>query len=94
VSTPDPSLPLAQLAEPVRVHSRALGEELWIVPDGYAVEGLEGPTYTVSECLILLELAPGPGELAAIHRAKVHLDAELVRGAAPLSSLSPQLDPR
>lgn len=81
MSTPDPSLRLDQLAEPVRVHSRALGEDLWIVPDGYAGTELDGPAYTVSECLILLELAPGPDELAAIHRAKVHLDADLVRDA-------------
>ena len=80
MSSFDPSLPLAELSEPVRVHSRSLGQNLWIVPDGCAVKGLKGAVYTVSECLLLVELAPGPGELAAIHLAKVHLDADLVRG--------------
>ena len=77
--TPPLTLRLDQLRDPVHVRSRALGEDLWIAPDEYAGETLEGVVYSVSECLILLELAPGRDELVAIHRAKARLDADLVR---------------
>lgn len=74
----DPTLRLDDLSEPLRVHSRVLGEDLWIVPDGYAA-ALDGVTYSVSECRILAELRPGADELDVIHRTKARLDAALVR---------------
>jgi len=78
VPTREPPLRLDDLSEPLRVHSHALGEDLWIVPDGYSA-ALDGVTYSVSECRILAELQPGADELAVIHRTKARLDAALVR---------------
>ncbi|MFH1569745.1 MAG: hypothetical protein ABIL09_17245 [Gemmatimonadota bacterium] len=74
-------LPLAEVAEPVRFHSRILDEDLWIVPDGYAGPPLPGSVYSVSECQLLVALAPGRAELEAIHRARAILDAEVVADA-------------
>ena len=72
------SLPLGRLQEPLQLHSRILDQKIWIVPRADDAASVEGPSYSVDECRLLVLLCPAPDELRAIHRAKVALDGQLL----------------
>ncbi|MDA0748979.1 MAG: hypothetical protein O2954_20870 [bacterium] len=63
--------------EPVRIHSRTLNANLWIVPDGFQGH-LDGPVYTDTEVRELDRLSVTPEQLRTIHAAKVGIDGEIV----------------
>jgi hypothetical protein len=69
---------LDELQEPLRIHSRALGADLWVVPDPGAELELGQPSYTVSECRLLLAMALSPAQVQAVHRCKAAFQGELV----------------
>ncbi len=69
---------LHQVERPLKIHSRLLNADLWLVPDGYAGSVLDAPAYTAAECRLLLALQPSPQELRAIHLVKEVFAGELV----------------
>lgn len=69
---------LQQVERPLKIHSRLLGADLWLVPDHYAGPGLDAPAYSAAECRLLLTLQPSPEELRAIHLVKECFAGELV----------------
>ena len=71
-------LSLGQVEGPLKIRSRLLGAELWLVPEGYAGPPLDAPAYTAPECRLLVALQPDPRQLQAIHLARELLDVELV----------------
>lgn len=72
------SLALDDLQEPMRIRSRALGVEVWVVPDDRAGEGTDPPAYTAAECRLLLAMDPSPEQFRAVHRTKAVFEGELV----------------
>lgn len=71
-------LSLGQVEGPLKIHSRLLDADLWLVPEGYAGPPLDAPVYTAAECRLLVALQPAAGQLQAIHLAKELLAGEMV----------------
>jgi hypothetical protein len=72
------SLPLSRLDRPLKVHSRILGGDLWVVPSDLVGQPFDAPVYTPNECRILLALDLSPAEMRAAHLAKIELEGDLV----------------
>lgn len=71
------SLPLDQLEQPLKLRSRLLDAEIWLVPLGWDSRDLDGPVYTTEECKALLALDLSPAELKTVHRIKTLFDGDL-----------------
>ena len=71
-------LSLGQVEGPLKIHSRLLDADLWLVPEGYAGPPLDAPVYTAAACQLLVALQPAAGQLQAIHLVKELLAGELV----------------
>ncbi|MBI2502228.1 MAG: hypothetical protein HYW07_03225 [Candidatus Latescibacteria bacterium] len=80
-------LSLGQVAGPLKIRSRLLGAELWLVPEDYAGPALDAPAYTAAECRLLVALQPEAGQLRAIHLVKEHFAGELVEDEAEAGEL-------
>ena len=72
----DDGLLLPDLQVPLRVRSRLLDDEFWIVPDACA-EPPPGVSYTVSEIQRLLAMSLTADRLRAVHAVKKGLDGTL-----------------
>jgi len=72
------SLPLYRLDRPLKVHSRILGDDLWVVPSDLAGKPFDAPAYSTDECRTLLALNLSPTELKAAHLAKVQFEGDIV----------------
>jgi hypothetical protein len=72
------SLPLARLDRPLKLHSRALDADLWLVPPGCNDRTFDAPVYTCDECRILLALDLSPAELKAAHLTKALFEGDLL----------------
>lgn len=75
--SPDP-LSLGQVDGPLKIYSRLLDTELWLVPEGYRGPPLDAPAYTAAECRLLVALQLDAAQLRALHLVKEHLAGELV----------------
>ena len=64
-------LSLGQVKGPLKIHSRLLDTELWLVPEGYAGPALDAPVYTAAECRLLVALQLGRA-VAGIDLVKEH----------------------
>jgi len=71
------SLPLCKVDRPLKIHSRLLQDELWLVPAGTTGE-FDAPTYSPEECRLLLILNLSKSELKAVHLSKRVLQGDLV----------------
>ena len=71
------SLPLCKVDRPLKIHSRLLEADLWLVPAGTTGE-FDAPAYSPDECRLLQALALSPAELKAIHLTKKLLQGDLV----------------
>ena len=71
------SLPLCKVDRPLKIHSRLLEADLWLVPAGTTGE-FDAPAYSPDECRLLQALALSSAELKAIHLTKKHLQGDLV----------------
>ena len=71
------SRPLSQLARPVKLHSRVLGADLWLVPDEAVNRSYDAPVYTAGECALLLAQRPSGGQLQAVHLIKTMLQGDV-----------------
>jgi hypothetical protein len=71
------SLPLCKVDRPLKIHSRLLDADLWLVPAGTTGE-FDAPAYSPEECRLLLALELSPAELKAIHLTKKLLQGDLV----------------
>lgn len=80
-------LSLGQVGGPLKIHSRLLDADLWLVPEGYAGPPLDAPAYTAAECRLLVALQPTAGQLQAIHLVREVLSGELVEDEAQASEL-------
>lgn len=78
---------LAQVESPLKIHSRLLDADLWLVPENYAGPVLDAPVYTATECRLLVALQPAAGQLQAIHLVKELLTGELVADETPTGEL-------
>ena len=72
------SLPISQLKEPVKIHSRKLDTNIWLVPPECAGQRFDAPVYSAAECSILLVLAPSDEELRAIYLTKTVFQGDLI----------------
>ena len=72
------TLPLSRLERPLKIHSRTLDADLWLVPPDCAGQSFDAPVYTLDECRILLALELPPTELKAAHLAKTLFEGDLV----------------
>lgn len=79
---------LHQVERPLKIHSRLLKADLWLVPAGYDGPSLDAPVYTPAECRLLLELQPSPEQLRAIHLVKELFAGELVSAEEEADALS------
>ena len=77
------SLYLDQLEQPLKIHSRTLDVEFWLVPVACGEQDFDAPVYTLEECRILLALAPSADELRAIHLTKTLFQGELTLSENP-----------
>jgi len=73
-------LSLGQVDGPLKIHSRLLGTEIWLVPEGYSGPPLDAPAYTAAECRLLVELKLEADQLRALHLVKEHFAGELMEG--------------
>ena len=71
------SLPLCKVDRPLKIHSRLLEADLWLVPAGTTGE-FDAPAYSPDECRLLQALALSSAELKAIHLTKKLLQGDLV----------------
>ena len=71
------SLPLRALDRPLKIRSRTLNAEFWLVPPDAADCSFDAPVYTTTECLMLLLMDLTPAELKAVHLVKQILEGEL-----------------
>lgn len=78
---------LSQLACPVKIHSRVLDADVWLVPGEAADRSLDAPAYTVRECAALLAQRPSAGQLRAVHLIKTMLEGEVAVPAASEGAL-------
>ena len=63
------TLPLRKVDRPLKIHSKLLAADLWLVPTGNTEE-FDAPTYSPQECRLLLALDLSPAELKAVHLTK------------------------
>ena len=75
------TLPLARLEQPLKIHSRILEADLWLVPPRCAGRRFDAPVYTPDECHLLLLLGLSANELKAAHLAKTLFEGDLVLSA-------------
>lgn len=80
-------LSLGQVEGPLKIHSRLLDADLWLLPEGYAGPPLDAPAYTAAECRLLVTLRPAAQQLQAIHLVKEQLAGELVEDETQTSEL-------
>ena len=71
------TFPLSRLERPIKIHSRILDGDLWLVPPDCADQAFDAPVYTLDECRILLILELTPTELQAAHLAKTLFEGDL-----------------
>ena len=76
---------LDQLKQPLKIHSRTLATDLWLLPPGCDGHGLDGPAYTCEECRLLDALGLSAAELKAIHLAKTLFQGDLLPSEDPRS---------
>ncbi|MCH2658861.1 hypothetical protein MK163_00315 [bacterium] len=81
------SLPLCKVDRPLKIHSRLLDADLWLVPEGNTEE-FDAPTYSPDECRLIQALDLSPTELKAIHLTKKLLHGDLIL-AGDIESLRP-----
>ena len=72
------SLPLSRLERPLKIHSRVLDADLWLIPPHCADQPFDGPAYTLDECRTLLALELSPAELQAAHLTKALFEGDIV----------------
>lgn len=72
------SLPLSRLERPLKIHSRILDADLWLIPPHCADQPFDGPAYTLDECRLLLALELSPVELKAAHLTKTLFEGDIV----------------
>jgi hypothetical protein len=72
------SLPLVRLERPIKIRSRVLDTELWVVPPGVDRQRFDAPVYTAEECRAILALDLSPAELRAVHLAKILFEGDLL----------------
>ena len=75
------TLPLARLEQPLKIHSRILEADLWLVPPRCADRRFDAPVYTPDECRLLLLLGLSANELKAAHLAKTLFEGDLILSA-------------
>ena len=68
---------LSGLNRPLKVHSRILHTDLWLIPADFASQSFDAPVYTVDECRVLSVLGLSPAELRAVHLTKSLFEGEL-----------------
>ena len=78
-------LSLDQLKRPLKIHSRTLAADLWLLPPGRGGHGLDGPAYTCEECRLLDALDLSAADLKALHLAKTLLQGDLLPNEDPRS---------
>lgn len=71
-------LSLGQVDAPLKIRSRLLDTEIWLVPEDYGGPPLDAPAYTAAECRLLVALKLEAPQLRALHLVKEHLAGELV----------------
>ena len=81
------SLPLCKVDRPLKIHSRLLDADLWLVPEGNTEE-FDDPTYSPDECRLIQGLDLSPSELKAIHLTKKFLHGDLIL-AGDIETLRP-----
>ena len=81
------TLPLRKVDRPLKIHSKLLAADLWLVPTGNTEE-FDAPTYSPQECRLLLALDLSPAELKAVHLTKVLFQGDLEL-AGDLETLRP-----
>jgi len=81
------SLPLCKVDRPLKIHSRLLDADLWLVPEGNTEE-FAAPTYSPDECRLIEALDLSPSELKAIHLTKKFLHGDLIL-AGDIETLRP-----
>ena len=81
------SLPLCKVDRPLKIHSKLLDADLWLVPAGATGE-FDAPAYSPDECRLLQALDLSPTELKAIHLTKKLFNGDLVL-AGDVESLRP-----
>ena len=70
------TLPLRKVDRPLKIHSKLLAADLWLVPTGNTEE-FDAPTYSTQECRLLLTLDLSPAELKAVHLTKKLFQGDL-----------------
>ena len=81
------TLPLRKVDRPLKIHSKLLAADLWLVPTGN-MEEFDAPTYSPQECRLLLALDLSPAELKAVHLTKELFQGDLEL-AGDLETLRP-----
>jgi hypothetical protein len=81
------TLPLRKVDRPLKIHSKLLAADLWLVPTGNTEE-FDAPTYSLEECRLLLALDLSPAELKAVHLTKKLFQGDLEL-AGDLQTLRP-----
>ena len=81
------TLPLRKVDRPLKIHSKLLAADLWLVPPGNTEE-FDAPTYSPQECRLLLALDLSPAELKAVHLTKELFQGDLEL-AGDLETLRP-----
>jgi len=81
------TLPLRKVDRPLKIHSKLLAADLWLVPTGNTEE-FDAPTYSLEECRLLLALDLSPAELKAVHLTKKLFQGDLEL-AGDLQTLKP-----
>ena len=69
----------------MKIHSRTLAADLWLLPPDCDGGALEGPVYTCEECRLLAALDLSPAELKAVHLAKTLFHGDLLPAQDPRS---------
>jgi len=84
------SLPLHLLKQPLKIHSRVLGADIWLAPPNAVDRDFDAPVYSLDECRLLHALKPSAKEFRAVHLVKTLLHGDLIRSlsADHLSKLS------
>ncbi|MEE3258405.1 MAG: hypothetical protein VX293_04275 [Candidatus Latescibacterota bacterium] len=81
------SLTLCKVDRPLKIHSRLLAADLWLVPAGTTGK-FDAPAYSPDECRLLQALELAPDELKAIHLTKKFFQGDLIL-ADDIESLRP-----
>ena len=80
------SLTLCKVDRPLKIHSRLLAADLWLVPAG-TTEKFDAPAYSPDECRLLQALELAPDELKAIHLTKKFFQGDLILADEPTGNL-------